>query len=146
MWRALSKQSSIKVSQCLAWRLTNSKRGSLKRNKSRKRRFWTHFIMMSIASKKPRTPKMRILQMLCALISSKDFAKKERNAFTLMTSPLTAHKKSIYMWIKGHNLSWMLLGANSWAHYQKNNSESILARRKKKWLKVVDLILSANSF
>lgn len=123
-----------------------------KRNKkepsNNKLLFSVHFMLMPKDSeiKTVMTQMIMIQPTKFALISNKDFAKKERNVFTHMISLLTELKKSICMLIKELSWSWTQSEEKKWANFQKMISINFWEKNNFKWWKEQDPKLSVNSF
>lgn len=140
--------SKTRVSQLKCLKLNFMKKRNKKEPSNNKLLFSVHFMLMPKDSeiKTVMTQMIMIQPTKFALISNKDFAKKERNVFTHMISLLTELKKSICMLIKELSWSWTQSEENKWANFQKMISINFWEKNNFKWWKEQDPKLSVNSF
>ena len=78
--------------------------------------------------------------------SSKVYARKERNVFTLTIPRLIEQKKSIFTLIREPSWLWTQLEEKSWASFQKMIWTRFWERNNWKWWRVQDQRLCASSF
>lgn len=103
-------------------------------------------MLKNLVGKTVMIPMMMIQPTKSVHISSKVFAKKERNVFTHMILHSIELNKSICMSIKELSWLWTLLEAKKWVNFQKMTLTNFWVKNNLKWWKVPDLKLCVNSF